>query len=96
MSVRAEFRELGLCQRCSAPVEYVYLISGPEGDGVRVNVYADCSICGHKESKDFIYPLNALYSLRHLFQPNVKLFLERIRLTYELKRAEEIEVGGQV
>ncbi|MCS7107370.1 MAG: hypothetical protein NZ902_04630 [Acidilobaceae archaeon] len=95
MSTKAEFRELGLCQKCSAPLEYTYVISGPEGEGARVSVYADCSICGHKESKSLVFPIYALYSLRHLFRPNVKLFVERLRLAYELNRVEEMEIRGQ-
>lgn len=95
MSVKLEFREVGLCPRCSAPIEYSYSLSGPEGDdGIRVYVTSECSVCGFRESKNLLFPLSPMYSIRHLFQPTVKIFIEKVRLTSELKRMEGARVVG--
>ncbi|MDM7274569.1 MAG: hypothetical protein P3X22_000365 [Thermoprotei archaeon] len=93
MSLKLEFRELGLCSRCSAPIEYSYTLSGPEdGGSVRVFLTVDCGVCGFKESKNMVFPLNALYSIRYMFHPTVKIFLEKVRLAAELKKSEEVKV----
>ncbi|MCX8195886.1 MAG: hypothetical protein N3F67_02245 [Acidilobaceae archaeon] len=94
MSLRSEFRELGLCPACSTPVEYAYVMSGPEGEALRVIVSVECPICGHKESRGLLFPLNAVYLIRYLFRPTVGLFLERVKVTHELKRAEELKAPG--
>ncbi len=93
LSVKLEFREIGLCPKCSAPIEYLYTLSGPEGeDGVRVYVVSECPICGFKESKNLLFPLDPFYSIRHLFQPTVKIFVEKVKLTRELRRAGEAKI----
>jgi len=95
LSIRLEFREVGLCPKCSAPIEYLYTLSGPEGeDGVRVYMVSECPICGFRESKNLLFPLEPFYNIRHLFQPTIKIFVEKVKLTKELKRVKEAKVIG--
>lgn len=94
MSIKGELRELGPCQRCSSPTEYIYQLSGPEGEGVRISVHSECPICGYKELKTLIFPLTALYSIRHLLDPAAKILVERMALVRELKSAEEARAVG--
>jgi hypothetical protein len=95
LSVKLEFREIGLCPKCSAPIEYYYTLSGPEGeDGVRIYVISECPICGFKDSKNLLFPIDPVHSIRHLFQPTVKIFIEKVKLAKELKRFEEAKVVG--
>lgn len=94
MSVKGELRELGPCQRCSTPIEYVYQLVGPEEDGVRISVSSECPVCGHKESKTLIFPIVALYNIRHILDPAAKIMIERMMLVRELKRSEEAEAVG--
>ncbi|MEM1861832.1 MAG: hypothetical protein QXD28_06460 [Acidilobaceae archaeon] len=93
MGLKLESRELGLCPKCTAPLEFTYTLTGPEGgDSITVSLIAECGICGYRESRSLVFPLTALYTIRHLFQPTVKIFIERVRLAYELKRIEELKV----
>jgi len=97
LSVKLDFREVGLCPKCSAPIEYSYTLSGPEGeDGVRIYVSCECPVCGFRESRNLLFPLGPLYSIRHLFQPTIKIYLEKVRLTSELKKLEKASIVGSV
>jgi hypothetical protein len=74
LSVKLELREVGLCPKCSAPIEYLYTLSGPEGEGgVRVYVVSECPVCGFRDSKNLLSTVLGIcsslllrYSLRRL------------------------------
>jgi hypothetical protein len=96
LSVKLELREVGLCPKCSAPIEYLYTLSGPEGEGgVRVYVVSECPVCGFRDSKNLLFPLDPVYSIRHLFQPTVKIFIEKVKLAKELKRVGMARAVGE-
>ncbi|MEM0341023.1 MAG: hypothetical protein QXN05_05350 [Acidilobaceae archaeon] len=84
-SLHHEVREYGLCPNCSTPVEYKYVLNGPEGSGLRVQYHVSCEICGFSESKILIFPIDALFYIRMLFEPSTRIFIEKVRIASEIK-----------
>ncbi len=75
-----EYSELGFCPRCDAPgAEYRYVLTGPRGDAtVVVEARIQCPVCGYRSVKRIAFPLEALYAIRYMLVPSLRVGVEKM------------------
>jgi len=83
MKVRGE----ALCPKCGSIGIYEYVLEGPfeasskeKSDIIEISYTFRCLVCGYRERKKILVSLQGLYPLRHLLNPEVKVFLEKVYL----------------
>ncbi len=89
---RLEHKDIGLCPKCGAPADYVYIIEGPideERENTRIKVKIKCTVCGYSEDKSIIFPVKGLNLIKYLFIPDVRAIIEKLYVYYKVRLAED-------
>jgi len=94
-----EHRDIGLCPKCGAPADYVYVIEGPideERENVRVKVKVSCTVCGYTDNKKIIFPVKGLNLIKYLLVPDIRPVIEKLYIYYKVRLAvDESGEGGE-
>jgi len=89
---KLKIRGEAICPKCGSIGIYEYILERPletsseeKSDVIEINYTFRCLVCNYKERKKILVSLQGLYPLRHLLNPEVKVFLEKIYLVSKEK-----------
>jgi hypothetical protein len=82
----------GICPKCGGLGTYVYefrvLNQGPsDKELIEVKYVFTCMVCDFKEETKILIPFRGLYSLRYLLPSELRVFLEKVRISRNTLKA---------